>query len=308
MKKLIINAFVAAVAIIASASVCNAQVRQYTHDMVAFTSIDASADFEVSVQQGISYQVVLTIDEPYKDYVTCSVNNQVLTIGVDDKKVPKEVKALYKGKTSVQPTFKAMVYLPADYRIRAINLSDKAVYYDYMEGPIAGDVVVNVTDNAMVKALTVSAPAVTVNADKRANVTLTSNCDEVSIKMNGNAIANITEHLASKTGVALSNAANLTCFLDTDALNFEAKATAKAALNGRADKAVYDCAASSVTNASNLVNKEAKVTMSSLCNLTVAASDFLKVENLNGGATLNFSGSPVIEVGSITKSTMTSVK
>lgn len=298
MKKVILSI----AAVIAAALTMNAQVKQYSFDLTPFNSIEVSNDFEVSVVNGDVYSALLSVDEPYRDYVTCGVNGSVLKVSLDEKKVPSEVKKLYKGKGAVPPTFRVTVTMPD--RLQAVKLSGKAVFFEARDVMSHDDVTITLTDNAVVKTMDLEARDVFVNVEKKAYANLAITCDKLSVNAAGSSTVTINQKVKT-TDCKVQGASNVTISGSTEALGFNIKGNnAKATLSGQAVNAEYNIGGSANVNASALECDNAVVKMNSICTLNQAASKNLSVD-LSGGATLIFSGDPIVRVENIKASTMT---
>ena len=306
MKRLIINALASLIAIIAT-SVCSfAQVKQYSNDLSAFNTLEVSGSFEITMVYGAAYNVLFSVDEVLESYVICNISKQVLTIGIDEKRIPKEVKALYKGKNSIVPTYKATITVPV--RPQKVTLSDKVVYYDNINELSASGFELSATDQASVKTLNVSAPSVKLDADKKATIAATICSDDATLYLKAGSNMSVTFKETKNVNASLWHSSNLVTYGDVETLAVDARGTSKAIMNGSAIAAAFDLQGSANVNAGNLPVEEATVTMNSLCSLVTNVGKTLDVQSLKGGATLNFAGEPEIKIGSIEKSTMTRTK
>lgn len=297
MKK--ISLIAAAAALMLGSFSSFAQVKQYNFDLSYFNAIVCGGEFEVTVGQGDSYQAKITVEEPYREYVTCDVHGQVLTITLDEKKVSKDIKKLYKGKGAVVPVFKAIVTTPED--ISTITLEDKASLTSTKDFNVES-FKVNVSDNANLKAVTVNAQHSTINTDKKgvASINLTTNT--LNLNIGGNSTLNLTQ--ASKSiDATVSGFCNFTMHGDSDKMEFNGKGNGKIVINGTIPYVNYNLSGGCNVNAMNIVCEDAIVKMNSVCTLSEAASKSLSVE-LSGGATLIFDNNPAISITEIKSSNM----
>jgi len=294
--------FVAVVALFSAAMVGNAQVKQYSNDLSAFKALVVTGEFEVTVVTGTMYNVLFTVDEPLREYLVCDISDQTLTIGLNEKGLPKEVKNLYKGRNATPATFKATVTVPEP--LQAIRMTGKSVLYNTVDVASVYETTIEVTDNAVVKQLNLTAPKITIKADKRSYVLATISCDQAWVDMTGSSSMTLVQQNVSDVKVTLANAASIVT--NGEAKNFilVAKGTSKGALNGMAEKATFDVSGSADINATNFNITEASVKMNSLSALSVAVKDELELESISGGATLNYSGDPAVRIKEIVKSTV----
>lgn len=298
MKKLSLIAAVAA--FMFGATSASAQVKQYNFDLSYFNAIVVEGEFEVTVSQGDAYKASITIEEPFREALNCSVSGQVLKISIDDKKVSKDVKKLYKGKGAVVPVYKAVVTLPED--LAQVTLNDKSSLTATKDFNV-DSFKATVTDNANLKAITVNSQFATINMSKKgvASINLTTNT--LNLDIDGSATLNLNQTSKNIDAKVAGLGSNVTIHGDADKMEFAAKGNSKIILNGTIPFVNYNLSGGVSVNALNLVTEDAVVKMSSVCTLSEAASKSLSVE-LSGGATLNFDNSPVITIEDIKSSHM----
>lgn len=296
MKKVILS-----IAFAVAACLCaNAQVKQYTHDLTPFSAIDVSNEFEVSVVTGETFSVVLSVEEPYRDFVNCVVTGNTLYISVDEKKVPADVKKLYKGKGVTPATFRAAVSLPA--KLESVTLHDKAVFFE-AKGMMANDAVsVALSDNAQVKTMNIDANSVNISLDKKSSANIVINCDNLNINVAGSSNFNV-EQSSRNCDIKLQGSCNISVNGTCEVLKLNTKGSSKATLVGTANEVEYVCAGSSSTNAMMLVTDNANINMTGSCTLSEAASKNVKL-TLANGATLTYAGQPAFDIDSIKSSSV----
>ena len=292
MKKVLFTVIAFALAAAVSA---NAQVKQYTHDLTAFSAIEVSNEFEVSVVAGDTYSVVLSVDEPYRDYVSCMVTGNTLSISVDEKKVPADVKKIYKGKGVAKPTFRAAVTLPT--AVESVTLHDKAVFFE-AKGVMSNEAVsISLTDNAQIKTMDLSATNVNVTLDKKSSANIVANCTNLLVNAAGNANLNIDQN-AGVSEFKLQGSCNVSATGTCEEFKLTSKGSAKSTFSGTAKTADYNCEGTSNTNTLMMVCDDANVLMKGSCTLLQAASHNVKL-NLSNGATLTYAGTPAFDIESI---------
>lgn len=296
MKKLIVGALCVFAAVAASA-----QVKQYNYDLAAFDSVNISNDFEATITPGDMNSLVLTVDEPLRDYVSINVKGGQLNVSLDTKNIPSDVKKLYKGKDAPKPTYKVDITMSS--ALSALNLKNKAVLADAPGIPTQPIFSVNVADNAQIKSLAAESETVKLNAAGKGSVKMDVRCENLTIDAAGNSSADISA-TAKKAVVAISGSSNLVFDGIALDLDYTIKGTAKAVLNGTSDNALFSCSGTTNTNAVNLSLVNASVSMNGLCTLTEAASSNLKID-ISGGATLVFCAQPTIEIVAVKSATVT---
>lgn len=301
MKSLIIKVFAVACLIVASAFVNPADAKQRDLTPGSFSGIDVKANFIVTLSRGNTYSVTLNVDDALDDYVTCHVRNQVLILDLDEKKIPKEIKANYKGKNGFSPVLNAYVTVP-DY-VQNITVSDKASFSDFGEVVGGMNVSVKVSDQAAIKHMVIKdSQNVTVNVENRSSAVITVDADNLSLVQAGSSEVDLTQTTTS-CDLSVSGSGNLVVRGDCGDLKFASKGSVKSILNGSALTTTYACSGSSNTNASNLRCEEAVVSMNGLCSLSEAAASKLSI-NISGGSTLTYAGEPVITIENIKSSSV----
>lgn len=297
MKRITFVAALAALLMLPAGA--GAQMKQYDYDLSYFNGIVISGEFDVTLEEGADNHVKLTVDEPLKDFVTCSVKGHTLTINYDERSVPKDVKKLYKGKDASKPMFRAVVTSNAS--LEQITLEDKAIL-DCTMHMDSESFKVNVSDNAVLKGVNAKCQFATVTVDKKSESTIIIEADNLSLTVSGNASIAATQ-TSKTTDLNISGFTNLTMHGEMDNLNVNAKGNAKVALSGKATTCNYVITGGCNINASELEAEDAAVKMNSVCTLSEAATNNLNV-NLQGGATLIFSNEPSITVDEIKASNM----
>lgn len=302
MKRLIIKAVsvVCFIAALGFASPADAKQRDVTPG--TFTGIDVSDNFIVTVSRGTSFSVTLNVDDALDDYVTCHVRNQVLILALDEKKVPKDIKANYKGKNGFSPVLNAYVTVP-DY-IQSVTVSGKATFSDF--GDVLGGVSVNVSvsDQGAIKHMAIAnSQNVSIKTENRSNAVISVEAESVILDQGGSSVVDLTQ-TSTTCEISVLGSGSLVVRGDCGELKYSAKGGVKTILNGSALKAIYNCSGSTNTNASNLRCEEAAVTMNGICSLSEAASQKLSI-NMSGSSSLTFAGEPVITIENIKSSTVT---
>lgn len=302
MKNIVVRSLVTAILLVVSGLSVSAQVKQFSNDISEFNALEVEGEFEISLVGGNSYNVLFTVDEDLMDYVICSVNNKTLTISIDEKKIPKEIKSRYKGRNAITATYKATITAPAHPQL--IYMNDKSILYDNMATPQTLEIKLVATDKSIVKSFEVTAPSVTIIADKRASINSTIGGDYLALDLSGNSNSTVNAVNVRELNIKTDNSASVVANGDFDIVKLVSKLSSKAILNGTAVKSVYDCGGSSNINASNLNVESADVVMSNISKLHINVSSSLNLNSLSGGSALTYSGSPVVEIGSIVKSSV----
>lgn len=293
MKKITILAIALFTALAASA-----QVKTTDYDNLSFKGIKIDDEFAVTLSTGPGYSVSVTAESPYLQYIKVGVSAGVLEISLDERAVPSDVKKLYKGS---KPAFTATVVAPEP--LKSYKLEGKSVLTVLGEISTGDPVSFNVSDNAVLKPVTVVSKACSIDLDKKGSAEITFNGDKISVAASGNSSLDLTRE-TSDTDISLSGNANLVLRGSTQSMKLSTKGTSKAALNGEAKEVDYSLGGTSNVNAIGLETKDATVSMSGLCSLTESASNKLKI-SISSGASLVYDRNPEIEIESIKNSSVT---
>lgn len=286
---------IAAAALLSIPALAQIKVTQYSQDVSSFNVVDVSQQFEVSVVRGDNYSVNFTVDEPFKDYVNCSVSESKLFISVDEKKVSNDVKKMYKGKGAPEPTFRAVITTPT--YIHGIYMHDKSVFFEARDVMAEDDVTIFAAENAQIKTIVIASQNVNVELDKKANATLTITANKLVVNTAGNSICAITAD-AKECELNTKNASQLTVDGTIDIYKVNAAEGSKLNLSGTAPEVSYTCNGKATVNADELKTENAFVSMAGGCNLSIAPSRSIKM-NLAKGSTLTFTGDPIISIEAI---------
>ena len=267
-------------------------VRETVHeDLPAFHSIELGGDFALDIEYGKQYRMRLSVEELFADYVMFSALDSTLAVTLDERRVPTEVRRLFRGKEA--PVFRVSVTMPET--LRSLELDGRSVLLS------ADDLVVDpdsfelrVTDNARVASLAFGSGRVALTLDKKADVDMSVTCDSLSVSLAGTADLDLTHH-TQVAAFETSGSSTLAVKGETGLLKLNSRGFSKSILNGEAPVVRYKLANSSQVNATLLEAKRAFVEMSGLGSLTQAASEELSVD-LSAGATVYFLNDPAIRV------------
>jgi len=279
---------------LASAPTFGQSVREIpVENLTAFHSIEVGGEFVLDIEYGKQYRMQLSVEELFADYVMHSVMDSTLSVTLDERHVPAEVRRLFRGKDAVQPVFRVNVTMPET--LRSVKLSSRAILLS------ADDLVVDsdsfelqITDNARVSSLAFGSGRVTLLLDKKAEANMSVTCDSLTVRQAGTAALELTHH-SQVSSFDVSGSSTLTVKGETGLLKLNSVGFSKSILNGSAPVVRYKLANSSQVNATLLEAERAFVEMSGLGSLTQAASEELTVD-LSGGATVYFLNDPAIHV------------
>ena len=292
MNNKLVSLFILFVAL-AQAPLFGQSVREMVHEeLPAFHSIELGGDFSLDIEYGKQYRVRLSVEELYADYVMFSALDSTLSVTMDERRIPAEVRRVFRGRDAA-PAFKVSVTMPET--LRSLQLTGRSVLLSADDLVVDPDTfTLKVTDNARVASLAFGSGRVSLALDKKADVDLSVTCDSLSVSQAGTADLDMTHH-TKVTAIEVSGSSTFTVKGETGLLKLDSRGFSKSILNGKAPVVRYKLANSSQVNATLLEAERAFVEMSGLGTLTQAASEELSVD-LSGGATVYFLNDPSIHV------------
>jgi len=270
-------------------------------ELAAFSAITLGGDFTLELHDGDEYAAKVTTEEMLAEYIRFTVADGTLTVTLDERNVPAEVKRLFRGKNAA--TYRLEVTMPA--ALKRLTLNDKAILLTADDDVVSAeglDIVMK--DNARIAGFGISTGRVSFRMERKAEATVEVRCDSLDVQMSGSSSLTLKQEVR-RAGYVLSYNASLV--VDGEAserMGVQTKGTAKAILNGRAPVVDYKVTNASNVNAVNLECEEAHAEMSGLCTLTQAAGRDLFV-NIGSGATLVFLNEPSFHILGIKNASVT---
>jgi hypothetical protein len=270
-------------------------------DLPVFNRISLGGDFALELHYGKQFRVQVDVEELYADYVLLAVEDSMLNVSVDSRRVPGDVRRLYRGREGVPAVFRVSVTMPEV--LTYLRLSENAALSS------ADDLVfdteefaLRATDNARTAGFSVRAGRVSVDLDKKSGVSMQSESDTLFVRMAGNANLELAFRSDSTVVNSVSNA-SLLMDGETERMEVHLKGTSKAILNGRSDRVDFDLVNSTNVNAISLACREAHAVMNGICSLSLSVTDDLYVD-MNHGASLYFLNEPNVHVQYIKNSSL----
>lgn len=300
MKKLIFS-LVCASLLLGSIG-ARAAKRQYSRPLSPFSGVEVAGQFSVSLVRGTDYRALITVEEPYIDYVICEVKGGTLKISLDERKVPNEVKRQYRGKGTPDPEFSAVVYVPD--LLQSVVLSDKAVLLNTEDLFDKSRITFKMSDSSSAKGLKLSALTFDLAMSNKAVADFDVTCRDCKVQMSNSAQLRITEQQSETSTYTLQGYAKVSSLCATGELYIYTKSNCVMTISGSGNRAEFDINGTSEVDASDFEVPDAFVKMSSVSKLSEAAYKTLRV-NLNGGSTLNFLNDPSVTIENIRSATMT---
>ena len=293
MKSFIHRSLMMVILTIASTLCLFSQTRSISHKLSPFTGIEATDEFKVSITKSDDYLAKLTIDDDLESYVQCYVKGGVLHIGLDEKKVPKDLKKKYKARNSNGPTLVANVQLPL---LKSLTLQDEAEFS--CAGEIASqDLTFNLGGSSSAGKLRITGKTFKLTVDKNARflesrVTVE---DDLIISCDSKGKADI-EYRAENLQVDNGGSGEVVLKGSADQkVSVNASGSSKTTLSGSSDKLdVAGKGSSASVDASSLEVDSASLSISGI-SASVKARKNLELD-LGRGAEVSFSGNPEINI------------
>ena len=270
-------------------------------DLPSFDRISLGGEFALELRYGKQFRVQVDVEELYAEYVLLAVEDSSLTVSVDDRRVPGDVRRLYRNREASQPVFRVSVTMPESLSyLRLADNASLASADDLVFHP--DEFALRTTDNARTASFTVPSRRFSLDMDKKSEVLMRCDSDTLFIRMAGNSNLSLEQHV--KTTV-VNSVANTSLQLEgeTEGLDVHLKGTSKAILNGQADHVSFEMANSTNVNAISLECREARATMNGICSLSLSVTDDLYVD-LTHGANLYFLNEPNVHVQYIKNSSL----
>lgn len=292
------------------------QLEERTLPVGAFSSVNVSDDFEVTLVKG-AYSVHLTTDRTLSPYVQVYVRSKVLYVTYDQKAVPKDIQKMYKGKNAPEPVFRVVVYLP---ELNGLELSENAAVMatDEFNGNAFS---LSIKDKAQLKNLNIKVQSATVSLKEKSQAIMNidaANKVDINVEGNGGLKLNVK---ASEMKVSASGSSNLTISGESKELALATSGSSKISISQMGEKASFQLGGSSevtasgradvfdfksdknaTLNAGDYVNREVTAVMAD-GQAHINVTETLKV-NLSSGSELYYNGTPVIQVEKVIKSTL----
>lgn len=299
MRTNFLKTIIATIALGVASTVAYAQfpLSEINKEFSSFEGIDVSDSFEVTLVPSDFYKAVVTVDEPYVDYVQCYTKEGTLYIAL--AKVPKQVTKLYKGKNAPKPNFNVIVHAP---KVKAITLKDNAVLTatEVFEGET---MTLSVGGKSQVKTLSLQASSVTVNVSKNAMLNLTADADDIKLSTSGSSSSKLN-FSCDRLNLGGKNSSTISAVGETYETSVSTENSCKVVVSGESSNVLnVKSAGSSNIDASALSTSTADIVQSNSSTVSVSPKDRIKME-LSGNSTLYFSGEPLIEIVSIKSSTV----
>ncbi len=282
-----------------SCGIVSAQTTQkHLNSASGFDSVVASGDFDLTFRYNEKCSVDWTVDEALADYVEVYVRGSSLNFAYNSKNLPKEIKNLYKGKNARKAVFRAIIYGPS---LSSITLTDNTSL-DASGATITTESFgLDLSANAKVNNLSVSAQRATVTMSKNSTAVLDFGADEISLNLKEKAVVNL-KHDSDRMDIIADGNSSVKAQGDTKDAVVTLTKNAKATILGNAEtlttntsnNSEFDGVAFRVNSASVVANNS---------DVYVNAADSLALD-IKSGAKIYFMENPSVKIVGVTSSTI----
>lgn len=268
----------------------------------SFASIEIHNNFEVTIQPGTSYEVVLTVDKRVSDYCRMYVQGTTLVIELDEKSYPKELKGQLKKKDSAPLILVANVAMPVTSGLQSIKMLDSSILASVNDFNLPQQLEIVTEGNANVKSFDVKAPKVTISSKKNSKVQANVNASEINITTKQNSSVSVTLN-GSKTNVASEGNSQVALSGTAASADFKTSGNSQLAITAKINNVTITGKNNSYLDAhsAEIGNADVDITTAT-CEIN--PTEALKI-TLSSNAKLIFGGSPVIDIQKIANSSVT---
>lgn len=270
-----------------------------TEEFHSFNGVSIGENFNVTLREGRRYQVIVKVDKRLADYCSINLQNGIVSVDVDSKRIPKEIKQVFKKDN--MPSFDAVITVPTSNMLSSITLKQNAVLTGSQVLTLHGDTRIEVTDNASIKTLKLSCEKLTVVARKKSVVEAMFACNNFELSTANSASATIrveTKKAETETDGSSKLNLNITANeLFTSYSNFS-----KIVLKGNVDKLTLQGKGGAELNAQELKVPDVEANLTGTTCL-LAPIKTLSLE-LSNNAKLTFDNDPKIIIKKVTSSSI----
>lgn len=270
-----------------------------------FDGIEVGGRFNVRLEKADYYGAQWIAPEQFKDDVHVLVKGGVLVASVSGKgmeasAVKNNIKKLVGADDLVTDSLALVVYCPG---IKSIVASGNASIDAAACHVESEDFMLDLTDNASVKGLSLNSDSATLTASKKAKI-VDANVSAGNLSINS---ANMAEVTLSQTSKNLSVQANGTSVVnvngDSETASVTALNSSKLTLEGSAVDLKLNASGREV-HAEKLAANDAEVTGSNACKAYINVSGTLSLD-LKGACSVDYAGSPSVNIVKISNSSVT---
>lgn len=278
-----------------------AQTRIIEHEFSEFDAVSVSDGFKVTMVEKDGYDAKFKVSDALESYIQCYVKAGTLYIGLDDKSIPKEVKKSFKGKNSDGPVLEATVYVSS---LNSITLSDDCTFSSN-NSLNSGNFKMDLSGNSSIANLNVNAESAVISVNKKAKLSSLNvkAADNITVNADGSATV-VLEYSTKTLNINNSGSADLAVNGQCETVAVCTANSARLSLSGKADSLnVTGKGGSSKIDAVTMSVDDVTVSLDG-ADLTVTPGKNLSLD-LGKGASVCYSGDPVIKIVKIQNATVT---
>lgn len=298
MNKSILTAFVGCMSLLCSSA--SAQTASGSQDYLSgFDAVEVSDYFTVRIVHDDYYGAEWVIEDDLRDAMHVYVRGNTLVASLDRKALSAEVKKKYSGKKIEKAVMNVTVHTPG---FKTLTVSGNAAVNLDSYRVSTGEMIVNMDDNASVSGLDIYASSFTLSASKKSRIESSEvSADNISVNTFNSAFVRMNQK--SKTvSLQVNGTSDLYVTGESETLDVTALNYSRLRLEGSTATLNLN-AGNREIHAEKLNANYAVVTGSNSCKADISVSDSLSLD-LKGGCTVNFAGSPAIEIVRIQNSSV----
>jgi len=268
-----------------------------------FTGISVSNNFVVTLTSGTSYSASLDIDSRVADYCRMYLQGTTLVIDVNEKDFPKELKAQIRRSGASSIVAVATITVPDGSLLQNITLTGNAALSCSRTLEASEDMFVSMEGNSKITSLVInSSKAVTIKAEKNAEITADLTVSNVKINAAGNSEFDLKVK-AADMNIVCGNSSNIKLNGSLSSITAETSGGSEISFSGEAALLKVTGKGNSFVDALSANVTDAELVLSG-ADCDVNASKTLKV-NQESGSKIIFAGEPAIAVERIVNSSLT---
>ena len=269
-------------------------------DMKAFTALNVSDEYTVTLRKSDEYVLKTNIDERLDQFVVAYVRDGVLYLDIDRKKFTPELKKALRTSHGKAAVIEAEVLVPF---LNVLEVNGDAVLKSASDFE-TDSFTLNASEKSVIENLGILCKSAEVSVSKSASVDLvisassllklkTSGSSKTLIKQNGDSLA-----------ITSSGSSQIEAVVDVKTLEVNNSGMSNVTVSGKAGGLKVDASGSAKFKAADVPVPSAYMIQSGSSKSIVYATDTLKV-NLVGNSVLEFKENPYIDLEKIVSSTLT---
>lgn len=298
MKKMVLTVILSVIAALAA----DAQKSIFTEsDMKAFSAVNISDEFVVTLKESEDYVLKTNIDERIDSYVAAYVKDGVLYLDIERKKFTPELKKALRNVHGKNPVIEAEIWAPF---LKSVIISGN-VAITGSDDIKTDSFELNASDKASVANMEVICKTAEVKVSKGAEVDVEINASsDLSFSSAGTSKTFINVKANSLT-LASSGSSTVEAVVDVEDMKVDNSGMSNVkVVSGKTGSLMVNASGSAKFNSGDVVIPTAYMIQSGSSKSLVNVSDTLKV-NLVGNSTLEFKDNPYIDLERIVSSTLT---